>query len=156
MTIKTGQGSSFAIGTTAAATVLADFQADTYTAVGKVETVGEFGDEREIVRFLDLSSGRVEKARGSADAGDQTVVFADNTGDAGQLALEAAYDATSQATDEFNFRVRFNDSLGVNATTFYYRGRITTLKVQEITNNGTIMRRVVVAINSKPIKQAAS
>lgn len=158
MTIKTGTGSSIAIGTTLAAPngTLAEYQADSYTTIGNTESIGEFGDERTSVPFASLADSRRQKARGVADAGDQTIVFADTTGDAGQAALEAAYAATSQATDEFNFRVQYNDSLGSNPTTHYYRARVMTMRVQEVTNDGVIMVRAVLGITTAVLKQAAS
>lgn len=158
MTIKTGTGSSIAIGTTLSTSggTRAEYEADSYTSVSKVESIGEFGDEREIVPFVGLSTGRREKARGVADAGDATVLYADQTGDAGQLAIDAAYAATSQATDEFNFRVQLNDSLGTNATTYYFRARVSTLRVQEIRNDGVVMIRAVLAINTAVLKVAAA
>lgn len=158
MTIKTGTGSSIAIGTVLATSggTRAEYEADSYTSIGKVESIGEFGDEREIVAFAALSSGRREKARGIADAGDVPVTYADQTGDAGQLAIDAAYAATSQATDEFNFRVQLNDSLGTNPTTYYFRARVTTLRVQEVRNDGVVMIRAVLAINTAVLKVAAA
>lgn len=158
MAIKTGTGSTFAIGTTLATTngTQAEYEADTYTSVSKVQSIGEFGDEREIVRFAGLSSGRAEKARGIADAGDLAVIYADVTGDAGQLAIEAAYAATSQATDEFNFRVQLNDQISTNPTTYYFRGRVTTLRLQETSNDAVVLVRAVVGINTAVLKVAAA
>ena len=66
MSFKTGTGSSFAIGTTLATPngTQAEYEADSYTTVSEVESVGEFGDAREIVatsRAVDsLSSADVE------------------------------------------------------------------------------------------------
>lgn len=158
MTIKTGTGSSIAIGTTLSTSggTLAEYQADTYTTIGNTESIGAFGDERTSVQFASLADSRMQKARGIANAGDQTIIFADTTGDAGQAALEAAYEATSQSTDEFNFRVQLNDSLGSNPTTYYYRARVPTLQVQDITNDGVVMVRAVLAINTAILKQDAS
>lgn len=158
MTFKTGVGTTIAIGTTLATPggTQAEYEADTYTTVGETESVGPFGDERTQVRFISLADGRVQKARGSADAGDQTIVYAHKTGDAGQAALAAAYAATSQATDEFNIRVRFNDAVTVNPTTWYYRARVMSQRVREITNDGSILVEAILAINTKPLEIAAS
>src|SRR3990172_3503863 len=111
MAIKTGTGCTIAIGTVLAAPngTQAEYEADSYTALGEVESIGAFGDQRSSVQFASLSDGRMQKARGIADAGDTVVTFAHKTGDAGVVALKAAFAATSQATDEFNFRVSLND-----------------------------------------------
>jgi hypothetical protein len=158
MTIKTGTGSTIAIGTVLATPngTQAEYEADSYTTIGKVESIGPFGDERAIVQFTSLADSRVQKARGSANAGDQTIVYAHETGDAGQTALTAAFAATSQSTDEFNFRVRFNDAVTVNATTRYYRARVSKQQVREITPDGVIMVEAVLAINTAVLEVAAS
>jgi len=156
MAFKTGTGSDIAIGTTASATTQAEFEADSYTLIGDIETIGAFGDERSNVPFASLADGRRQKARGIADAGDQPIVYAHKTGDSGQAALLAAYSATSQATDEFNFRVRFNDAVTTNKTTRYYRARVLSQRVREITNDGVILVEAMLAINSAIIEVAAS
>ena len=45
MTISAASGSQFFIGTTTAAEALSQFLTDSYTEVGEVEDLGEFGHE---------------------------------------------------------------------------------------------------------------
>lgn len=158
MTFKTGTGSTIAIGTTLATTggTQAEYEADTYTNIGNTDSIGAFGDERAIVRFISLADGRTQKARGAADAGDQTNSYAHLTGDAGQAALVAAFAVASQAADEFNFRVQFNDAVTVNKTTRYYRAKVSTMRVREITNDGAIIVEYVLAISTAVLEVAAS
>lgn len=158
MTFKTGTGSTIAIGTVLATTggTQAEYEADTYTSISDVESIGPMGDERSNVGFVALADGRRQKARGVADAGDQTIVYAHKTGDAGQLALTAAFAATSQATDEFNFRVQFNDAITVNKTTRYYRARVLSQRVRDIANDGAILVEAMLAINTAVLEVAAS
>jgi hypothetical protein len=158
MAFKTGTGSDIAIGTTLATPsgTQTEYEADTYTLIGDIETIGAFGDERSNVPFASLGDGRRQKARGIADAGDQTITYAHKTGDTGQAALLAAYAATSQATDEFNFRVRFNDAVTVNKTTRYYRARVLSQRVREVTNDGVIIVEAILAINTAVLEVAAS
>jgi hypothetical protein len=154
--LKTGTGCTIAIGTTAAATTAAQFAADSYTEVGEVEEIGEFGDQRNPVQFAALSDGRVRKARGTADAGDVPVIYAHKTADGGQDALKTAYDTVSQSLDEFNFRIQLNDSLGVSATTFYFRAKIMSRRVQSISNDGIVRAQSLLAINSPVVEVAAT
>lgn len=158
MAFKTGTGSDIAIGTTLATTngTQAEYEADTYTVIGDIETIGPFGDERSNVGFASLTDGRRQKARGIADAGDQIITYAHKTGDAGQLALLAAFAVTSQSADEFNFRVRFNDAVTVNKTTRYYRARVMSQRVREIGNDGVIIVEAMLAINTAVLEVAAS
>jgi hypothetical protein len=156
MAFKTGTGSDIAIGTTAAATTQAEYEADSYILIGDIESIGPFGDERANVPFASLADGRRQKARGIKDAGDQTIVYAHKTGDSGQAALLAAFAVESQAADEFSFRVRFNDAVTVNKTTRYYRARVLSQRVRDITNDGVILVEATLAINSAVIEVAAS
>lgn len=158
MAIKTATGSTIAIGTTLATTngTQAEYEADSYTTIGEIESIGEFGDQRNAVTFASLGDGRMQKARGIADAGDTVIVYAHKTGDAGQAALVAGYQATSQATDEFNFRVQLNDQISTNPTKFYYRARVLSDRVLELTNDGVVRKQVTLAINTAVLEVAAA
>lgn len=155
--IQTGAGADVSIGTTAAATDLTGFQADTYTAISKVADIGEFGDQRQTVTFNPLDGGgRVQKARGSADAGDASITYGYAADDAGQIALRAAFRVVSQTQDEFNIRVRLNDSGGTNPTTFYFRAKVLSDRQQSVSTDGVITRVATLAINSEVIELLAS
>jgi hypothetical protein len=156
MAIQSGAGVALAIGTTLAASTLGGFQADAYTTVGEVSEIGAFGDERNVIKFLSLADGRVRKARGSADAGDAVVTYAYDSTNSGQDNLRTAFNTVSQSADEFNFRVTFNDSLGTNATTWYFRAKIFTRRVQNITTDGIVMVQATLGINSALIEQEAA
>lgn len=156
--IKTGTGATVAIGTVLAAPngTQAEYEADAYVTIGNVESASEFGDERNKVTFAPLEVARVLKARGTADAGDMDVMFAHTTGDAGQVALAAAFAATSQATDEFNFRVQYNDQIATSPTKNYFRARVGALRVQGVTNDGVIMVKATLWINTAKLEVDAA
>jgi hypothetical protein len=158
MAIKTGTGCSIAIGTVLATPngTQAEYEADTYTSLGEVETIGEFGDVRTSVQFTSLADGRVQKARGVKDAGDSVIVFAHKTGDSGHAALKSADEATSQATDEFNFRVQLADTISTSPTKFYFRARVLGRRVLEITNDGVVRVQATLAINTAITEVAAA
>ncbi|TQE98653.1 MAG: hypothetical protein FKY71_12655, partial [Spiribacter salinus] len=75
MGISTAAGVTFGIGTTASidesstSSAITDFQADTYSLVGEVESIGEFGDQINPVTFTALDDQRVRKFKGSRDSG---------------------------------------------------------------------------------------
>jgi hypothetical protein len=158
MAIKTGTGASIAIGTVLAVPngTQGEYEADSYTSLGEVESIGEFGDQRSSVQFTSLSDGRVQKARGVKDAGDAVVVFAHKTGDSGHAALKSADEATTQATDEFNFRVQLNDQIATNPTKFYFRARVLGRRVLEITNDGVVRVQATLAINTAVLEVSAA
>lgn len=167
MTIQTGAGATIAIGSSpfvgsplAIPNSLAQFQAVSYTVIGEVSEIGEFGDERTIVPFISLNDGRTRKARGSADAGDLQVTFAYDADDAGQVALQAAFEVSSQTADQYPFRIRFNDGsagspLGLG-TTHYFGGKITQFRIQSISNDNVITKVAIIGINTEVFDVAAT
>lgn len=149
--IKTATGATIAIGTVLAVPngTQSEYEADSYTAIGEISEIPEFGDQRESVTFASLADGRRRKARGIADAGETEIIYAHTTGDAGQAALKAAYAATSQNTDEFNFRVQFADQISTNPTTLYFRARVMSApRYKGLTNDGVILNGATLAINT--------
>jgi hypothetical protein len=158
MAIKTATGSTIAIGTVLSTSsgTQAAYEADTYTALGEVESIGQFGDQRSSVTFASLADGRMQKARGIADAGDAVVTFAHKTGDAGAAALKAAFAATSQATDEFNFRISLADTIATTPTRFYFRARVLGIPLQELTSDGVVRVQATLAINTAVLEVDAT
>ena len=161
MAIQTGSGATIAIGATiygspitaGPANTLAEFRVITYTTIGEVSEIGEFGDERTIVPFISLADGRTRKARGSADAGDVQITFAYDAADAGQDAIATAFAVSSQNLDQYPFRVRLNDATGTGSptnigTTYYFGAKITQLRTQSISNDGIVTRVATLAINT--------
>ena len=160
MPIQTGAGATIAIGTTiytgspqALPNSLATFKAISYTPIGEVSEIGEFGDERTIVPFISLADGRTRKSRGSADAGDIQITFAYDASNAGQDALATAFAVASQNLDQYPFRVRLNDATGTGSpanvgTTYYFGAKITQLRTQAISNDGIVTKVATLAINT--------
>lgn len=111
---QSGVKSKIAIGTTAAATDLTTFQADTYTTIGKLGELGAISQVAEEIKFTDISDAYVHKAQGVKDGGTFDLVVAFDKTDAGQIALKAA-DVSGAAT---NFRI----TLGDNETQFFFKG----------------------------------
>lgn len=153
---QSGSGWTIAIGTTQAASNLTEYESDTYTEVGEVVSIGEFGDERNIIESLPLSAARVLKARGSANAGDVPVSYNFDVSDGGQDAIKSAFEVTSQSADEFNFRIQANDSGGTNPTTWYFRAKIASLRVQEVSADNIVTRMSTLAINTAVTQKDAA
>lgn len=156
MTVQTGSGVDISIGTTAAASNATQFAADTYTVIGEVSESGEFGDVRQIVPFISLADGRVRKARGSKDGGEWQLTVAFDGSDAGQIAVKNAFAVVSQTADEYNWRVRLNDSGGINPTTFYFRGKVVSRPMQGISADNIITMAFTIAITSDQVEVAAA
>jgi len=119
MAIQSAAGATMSIGTTVAATTASEYAADTYAAIGNLESIGEFGDAFNPVTFTGLSDSRVQKFKGSADAGDVSFTYAFDAADAGQVALIAAHAASAS----YNVRIAFS-----GGEIRYFKAQIMSLK----------------------------
>lgn len=154
MGVNTAAESTFAIGTTTQAANQAEFEADSYTDVGEVEDLGEFGDTAEEVTFTSLADRRVRKFKGSFDAGTVTITCGNDSGDAGQDAMIAAF----ASDDDYNFRIRLNDAGPgqTTPTTLYFRGKVMS-KPKNVGNVSNVVRQMfTVGINSAIIEVPAT
>ena len=68
----------------------ATFAALTYTEIGEVSDLGEFGREYNVVKFNPLKDRRTVKRKGSFDDGTVQVQLAKAATDAGQILLKSA------------------------------------------------------------------
>lgn len=157
--VKTGTGAKLAIGTVLATPngTKAEYEADSYINIGDLAEVPEFGDERAAVKFTALSDGRTRTARGVADAGEMEITYAHLTGDAGQDALKAAFAATSQNADEFNFRLQFADQISTSPTTLYFRARVLSApRYKGLTPDGVVLIGAKLAVNTTVLEVPAA
>lgn len=61
----------------------------TYTAIGSVETVTNYGSKRSVTNFIPIN-GAVQKVKGTPDYGVLTMTYGDVPTDAGQIIVKAA------------------------------------------------------------------
>lgn len=126
MSTNTTAGAKIYIGTTAAATNVTAFAADTYVEIKEVEDLGEIGDEAEIVSYRTVGDGRVQKRNGSRDAGTLNLVCIRDPLDAGQRAMIDA----SKTDGFYNVKVAVDDApAGGTATVYYFKATISSAKV---------------------------
>jgi hypothetical protein len=101
-------GTKLYIGTTAA-----DALTDTFTLVGSLNSIGEYGPQFADVTFEDLSTGLIEHFKGARDDGTVQVGLGKDMNDAGQLAVRAAL----LVDDKYNFKIEDADSAPVETKT---------------------------------------
>lgn len=154
MTISTGSGCQFFLGSAGQAATLIEFEADSYVEVGEIEDLGQVGDESAEIQFVTLASGRVIKLKGPRDAGTQTIVCGADTSDEGQTAMIAA---EGEVLD-FNMKLILNDqlTLGGDPTVLYYFGKVMS-KRRNIGNASNVVRyNFNVGINSPILEVPAT
>lgn len=147
MTINTAAGAKLFIATTQTLPAnLAAYQALTWTEVGEIEDMGEFGDESEQITFTALSDGRTRKLKGPRDAGAMAVVVGDDMTNVGQIALEAA----EASPLDHSFKIQLNDaiSIGGDDSMHFFRGKVMS-KRRNVGNASNVVRRTFsIGINS--------
>lgn len=126
------------------------YAALSYTEIGEVETIGEFGDQASTVTFTALGDARVRKRKGVRDAGDLNVMVAYDARDAGQIAMIAA-----QATEfSYAFKVVAADAPDANDTdsTFFFRALVSSGRLNIGSANEIIKRAFACLIDSAIIE----
>lgn len=108
------------LGTNKIASVVNDYTTDTFTEIKGLTSLGDFGDEFEVVSFNTIDDGRKHKVKGSADAGNWDFEIARDPTDAGQIALRAA----AKSPEVFNIKVVL-----VDGSIFYFSGAVTSAKM---------------------------
>lgn len=103
MTVHTGAGIKFSIGTTAA-----NHLTDTYTLVGEVTTIPEFGKTFTEVQHNPLATRKTVKKKGSFDFGSVAINFGRDLTDAGQQDMQDAADDVSD--EDYNIKIEMNDT----------------------------------------------
>lgn len=148
MSFETGANTRFYIGTTANAATQAEYEADTYQEVDNIESIPAFGDESNSVTFTALKDGRVQKKKGTRDAGDLDVPMAFTEADVGQVALATA--EASISSDDYNFKVEYS-----NGAVRYFRGQVSSFRETPGGADDVLMLNCNILINSAILRVAA-
>jgi hypothetical protein len=101
MGVNGASGTKISLGTTAT-----DPTTDTYTDIGSLESIGEFGTDFAEITFEDLTSGVVNKFKGARSDGVVAVGLGRDMTDVGQVALRAAL----LIKDDYNVKITYNDA----------------------------------------------
>ncbi|WP_430233957.1 hypothetical protein [Nitrosomonas communis] len=118
----------------------AGYVALSYTKVGQIESIGDFGNEREINKFIPLDTGIAMKVVGSSDAGAPDIVVALDTDDAGQIMMKAA----SKSDNAYSFKVTSKQG-----DIYYFQGYVKKWKVQIGDGNAITKAATAIEIDSQ-------
>lgn len=149
--VITAAGVKVYIGPSESATRAADATAmaalTPYTLISLTESVGDFGDEAQLVTFTALEDSRVRKTKGPKDAGEMTLTVGRTSADPGQQALIAA-EATNNA---YAFKVVYPDRLSSGGTDSvdYFWGVVRSKRSNVGGATNVLRRAVAVAIDSQ-------
>lgn len=116
-----------------------------WTEVGEVTDLSGHGDTYTEVTHLPLSSRRVQKLKGSVDAGSETYTLADDIDDAGQLVLKAAL----ASDDDYYFKETWQDG-----TIEYYAAKVMSFAGVGGNADNVRARTITVGINDEILEKA--
>lgn len=118
-----------------------------YVEIGEVESIGEFGDSAATITFTSLSKSRVRKRKGARDAGDLSVVCANDPLDPGQIAAIAA----EKTKFRYAIKIVAADAADDNDTnsTFYFGAPVTGAKANVGASNAVNKRTFTFAIDTE-------
>jgi len=125
------------------------FQALTYTQIGEVTDIGEYGAEYEVVTHNPIAERRTIKRKGTKDDGSQTLQLARVPSDAGQSILIEGADGTEVDTVH-SFKVTLQDG-----TVQYYTGQIYSFTTNIGGSNQIVGSSVTVELDNEVIEVAA-
>jgi len=123
----------------------AGFAAKSWTTVTDVETIPDFGGTAQVPEFTPLSSGVVDKAKGSINYGSFTTPLRRRIADTGQDLLQAGFDGANR---DSVFSVRLTHPSG---GTLYFTAFITSFTYNIADANAWTRNSVTFAINNKPV-----
>jgi len=119
----------------------AGFEALTFTEVGAVTEIPQFGKIYNVVTHLPLGSRQTIKRKGSYDNGDIDVPYAfDVDDDAGQVILEGAVDSDAS----FSFRVDIQDPA---LKSVYFTAQVTSRPITVGSTDSIVMANSTLAID---------
>lgn len=131
MAVQSGAGSKIYLADeTTSQTTQSGYEGLTWTEIEQTEAIGSFGDSTAEVTFTGLGDARVQKKKGSLDAGTISITMGfkkDAFGSplGGQGKLLAAADDTSDT--DYNFKIEFDDAgtgSPQNPSTRYFAGQV--------------------------------
>lgn len=121
MTVMTSAGTTIGISASAPATFnTTGYDALTFTSIGEVTDLGEFGREYALVTHNPLGSRGTVKKKGSFNEGSISLQVGLDTDDAGQILLKSA----SLSDSNHSFKVTTQ-----NGDIYYFQAQVMSFKV---------------------------
>lgn len=121
MTVFTSAGTTIAVSAAAPVTFdVAGYAALSFTTIGEVTDLGEFGREYALVTHNPVGTRGTVKKKGSFNEGTMAMSVGLDTDDAGQILLKAA----SSSDADYSFKVTTQ-----NGDIYYFQAQVMTFKV---------------------------
>jgi hypothetical protein len=143
MAFQTAAGATLAISNSIPATFNeAGYAALTYTEVGEITNIGEFGKEFALVTHLPLSRRGVAKRKGSFNNGTLNPTMALDPADAGQILFAAALESDAPSAFEITLQ---------DGTIYYLMGLVMMYKPNVGTTDDVVTASATIEVDESPI-----
>ncbi|WP_034996938.1 hypothetical protein [Beijerinckia mobilis] len=160
MAIKSNAGTQIFVGTatfpnnTYNGLLASDYTTDTFTAIGNVADIGNFGDTVQTIEANSIGDARVRKLQGMRDAGTLELTVNHDPADAGQTACRAA----SKSSLMRNFKIILDDKATEEGTgtTLYFRAITLGNQMKTGGPNDVVQQIFQLGINTDVLEVAAS
>lgn len=121
MTVRTTAGSTIALSAAQPATYDGTgYAALTYTNIGEVSDLGEFGRVYNVVKYNTIATRATTKRKGSYDEGTMQLKVGLDNDDAGQILAKAA----SESDNDYSFLLTLQDG-----TKYYFQSQVASFKI---------------------------
>lgn len=148
MAHQTASGVTLGISASAPATYdSTGYAALTYTDIGEITNIGEFGKEWSEVTHLPLASRGVKKGKGSFNNGTLSPALALDPSDAGQTAMETALESDSPAS----FKITLQDG-----TVYYLEALVMQFKPSIGGVDDVVTASTSLSVTPEPIVKVAA
>lgn len=125
--------------------VPADFNDQSWIEIGKLNSIGTFGDQASEITFDLINEGRTKKLKGTRNAGNMELVCAVDADDDGQATLRGA---ETESLD-YAFRVVLNDApSGDTPSERFFIAKVMTAAEVLDTANNVVRLNATLGINS--------
>jgi hypothetical protein len=116
------------------------YEALSFSTIGEVTDLGEFGRVYALVTHTPLATRAVVKRKGSYNDGTVTMSLAVDDADAGQVILDTAVDDD----DDYSFKVTTQ-----NGTSYYFQAQTMSFPIAVGSADQIVNRNVTLEINSE-------
>jgi len=121
MTVRSSAGTTIGLSSSAPATFnSAGYSALTFTNIGEVTDLGEFGREYNLITHNPIGSRGTVKLKGSFNEGSINMTLGLDTDDAGQILAKTA----SQSDNDYSFVITTQ-----NGDDYYFQAKVMSFKV---------------------------
>lgn len=121
MAVRTSAGTTIAVSASTPATFDGTgYNALSWTAVGEVVNLGEFGREYNVITHNPVGTRGTVKKKGSFNEGQIALQVGLDTDDAGQILLKAA----AASDNDYSFRITTQ-----NGDKYYFQAQVSSFKV---------------------------